>query len=333
MRKRSSGEADQIRSTAVTVGAALAANLVIAAAKAVGGLFTGSPALLSEAAHSVADSINEIFLFASLRRSGRAPDPVHPFGYGKERYFWSLLAAVGIFVTGGCFSFYQGVRAWQQHGGESHTGYLIGLAVLGLALLMEGGSLARALVQARAEHGAGAGLSWIRRAADDPALRTVLAEDSTAVVGVLLAAGGMLAHLATGDPRWEAGASLAIGLLLVFVAYRLGREAEQELIGRAVDPALQAELRATLAAEPEVDLVTELLTMRLGPGSMLVAARLDLEPGLDSEQVEEVCMRIRATMRDRWPGLVQIFLDITDATTQQRRQAHHQDLRPDERHS
>ena len=320
MMKRSSGDTGEVRSTAVTVGVALAANLVIAAAKAVGGVFAGSPALLSEAAHSVADSINEVFLFASLRRSGRGADRVHPFGYGKERYFWSLLAAVGIFVTGGCFSFYQGVRSWRAAGGESHTGYLVGLGVLGFALLAEGGSLVRALVQARAEHGGGGG-GWLRRAAGDPALRTVMAEDSTAVVGVLLAAGGMLAHLATGDPRWEAGASLAIGLLLVFVAYRLGREAEQELIGQAVDPVLQGELRAALEAEPEVDLVTELLTMRLGPGSMLVAARLDLHGGLDSERVEEVCMRIRTKMRDRWPGLVQIFLDITDATAQQRQQA------------
>ena len=158
MRKPSSDEAGQVRSTAVTVGVALAANLVIAAAKAVGGVFAGSPALLSEAAHSVADSINELFLFASLGRSGRAPDRVHPFGYGKERYFWSLLAAVGIFVTGGCFSFYQGVRAWRASGGgESHTGYLVGLAVLGLALLAEGGSLARALLQARAQHGGDGG--------------------------------------------------------------------------------------------------------------------------------------------------------------------------------
>lgn len=309
------------RGTAVTVAVALAANLVIAVAKAAGGVFSGSPALLSEAAHSVADSLNEVFLFASLRRSKRAPDSLHPFGYGKERYFWSLLAAVGIFITGGCFSFYQGVQAWRHGGEESHSGYLVGLAVLGVALAADGGSLARAVFQARVEQRGRGGPAWVRRAAGDPALRTVMAEDSAAVLGVLLAIAGMVLHLATGDRRWEAGASLLIGLMLVLVAYQLGREAQRELIGQAVDPALQSELRAFLDAESEVDTVTDLLTMRLGPDSMLVAARLDLRGGMDSEDVEQVCMRIRRAMQDRWPGLEQIFLDITDAAAHRRHSA------------
>ncbi|WP_236670166.1 cation diffusion facilitator family transporter, partial [Streptomyces antimycoticus] len=135
--------------TAVTVFVALGANLVIALAKAVGGVFAGSPALLSEAAHSVADSLNEVFLLASLKRSKRAPDEQHPFGYGKERYFWALLAAVGIFVMGGCFSVFQGAEALSTGSSEDHTGYLVGLGVLGLALIAEGSSLVRALFQVR----------------------------------------------------------------------------------------------------------------------------------------------------------------------------------------
>jgi divalent metal cation (Fe/Co/Zn/Cd) transporter len=161
----------------------------------------------------------------------------------------------------------------------------------------------------------------VLRAAGDPALRTVLAEDATAVVGVLLAAAGLGLHGLTGDGRWEAGASLCIGLLLVFVAYRLGRQAEHELIGRAVDPELQGELRAFLDREPDVDTVADLLTMQLGPDSTLLAARLDIHAGRDSEEVEEICMRIRKAMRDRWPQLDQIFLDITDASPEQRRRA------------
>lgn len=114
------------RQTRLTVLVALAANLVIAAAKTVGGLISGSPALLSEAAHSVADSLNEIFLLAALRRSRRPADAHHPFGYGKERYFWALLAAAGIFVMGGCFSFYQGLHALRRDDDESPTGYTAG---------------------------------------------------------------------------------------------------------------------------------------------------------------------------------------------------------------
>ncbi|MGY3199999.1 cation diffusion facilitator family transporter [Streptomyces sp. TE5632] len=143
----------------VTVLAALAANLVIAVAKAVGGLAAASPALLSEAAHSAADSLKEVFLLAALRRSRRPPDRRHPFGYGKERYFWSLLAAVGICVMGGgCFSFYQGFEARRGGGATEFGGYVAGPVVLGEALLDEGGSLLRALYQVRGQGGLADGL-------------------------------------------------------------------------------------------------------------------------------------------------------------------------------
>jgi cation diffusion facilitator family transporter len=301
--------------TRVTVLVALAANLVIALAKALGGLFSGSPALLSEAAHSVADSLNEVFLLASLKRSKRAADAAHPFGYGKERYFWSLLAAVGIFVMGGCFSFFQGIEALRSGGSESRTGYEAGLAVLVVALLAEGASLARAIHQVRRQTGGRI------RTADDPTLRTVLAEDGSAVVGVLLAIAGMSLHLATGNVLWEGWASLCIGALLVYVAYRLGAEAREQLIGEAVDPELQRAVRDFLDSQPEVDTVANLLTMRLGLDSTLLAARVDLKGGLDSEEVEEVSGRIKAAVREKWPTIDQVFLDITDASREDRERA------------
>jgi cation diffusion facilitator family transporter len=292
------------RSTRITVLVALAANLVIAVAKAVGGLVAHSPALLSEAAHSVADSLNEVFLLAALRRSRRPPDRRHPFGYGKERFFWSLLAAVGIFVMGGCFSFFQGFEA--LHGGaeEELGGYVAGLVVLGVALLAEGASLLRALHQVRREGGS----SGLR----DPALRTVVAEDGTAVLGVTLALTGMALHMATGQVVYEAAASLAIGALLVYVAYRLGREARDQLIGEAADPESGRRIRAVLDAQPEIDSVEALFTMKTGLDSALVAARIDLVPGLDSERVEEVAVRIKGTISRTVPEAAQIFLDITD---------------------
>lgn len=289
--------------TRLTVLVALAANLVIAVAKAVGGLITGSPALLSEAAHSVADSLNEVFLLASLRRSRKPADEQHPFGYGKERYFWALLAAVGIFVMGGCFSFFQGFEALRSDSHESSSGYLIGLIVLGVALLAEGTSLMRAVLQAR---GSKEGVS-------DPALRTVLAEDATAVLGVILAMVGMALHWITGNVVWEASASLAIGVLLVYIAYRLGADARAQLIGEAVDPELSGRIRSMLEAQPEIDNVASLLTMKLGLDSTLVAARIDLEPGLDSEAVELVSVRIKKSVTGTWPQADHVFLDITEA--------------------
>ncbi|WP_428985990.1 cation diffusion facilitator family transporter [Streptomyces pyxinicus] len=302
-RNKADGKAD--RHTKVTVWVALAANLVIAVAKAAGGVIAGSPALLSEAAHSVADSLNEVFLLAALRRSRRPADRRHPFGYGKERFFWSLLAAVGIFVMGGCFSVWQGIEALREGADEKLSGYVAGLIVLGVALLAEGASLLRALHQVRQQ---GGGLGALR----DPALRTVVAEDGTAVLGVTLAIIGMALHMVTGQVVWEASASMAIGLLLVYVAYRLGRDARDQLIGEAADPELSGRIRSLLRAQPEIDSVEALFTMKLGLDSTLVAARIDLVPGLDSERVEEVSMRIKASLTRTFPEATQVFLDVTD---------------------
>ncbi|MFC0051638.1 cation diffusion facilitator family transporter [Streptomyces actinomycinicus] len=294
------------RHTKVTVLVALVANLVIAVAKAVGGVLAASPALLSEAAHSVADSLNEVFLLAALRRSRRPADTRHPFGYGKERFFWSLLAAVGIFVMGGCFSFFQGFEALRNGAEERFSGYVAGLIVLGVALVAEGASLLRALHQVRRQ---GGGLGALR----DPALRTVVAEDGTAVLGVTLALIGMALHMVTGQVVWEASASLAIGVLLVYVAYRLGSDARDQLIGEAADPELSGRIHALLRAQPEIDSVEALFTMKMGLDSTLVAARIDLVPGLDSERVEEVSVRIKGSLARTFPGADQIFLDVTDS--------------------
>ncbi|WP_338894571.1 cation diffusion facilitator family transporter [Streptomyces sp. TG1A-60] len=298
------GKTREDRRTRVTVLVALGANLVIAVAKTIGGLLAGSPALLSEAAHSVADSMNEVFLLAALRRSRRPADSRHPFGYGKERFFWSLLAAVGIFVMGGCFSFFQAIHALTSGSEESYDGYAAGIAVLGVALLSEGTSLLRALHQVRNQGGA----DGLR----DPALRTVVAEDGTAVLGVTLAIAGMVLHMLTGQVIWEASASFAIGALLVYVAYWLGRDAREQLIGVAADPEPSRQIRALLAAQPEIDSVEALLTMQLGLDSTLVAARVDLVPGLDSEEVEEVAVRIKRSISRAVPEADQIFLDVTE---------------------
>ncbi|USA04244.1 cation diffusion facilitator family transporter [Streptomyces lydicamycinicus] len=328
---RQDGKDAEDARTAVTVFVALGANLVIALAKLAGGLFARSPALLSEAAHSVADSLNELFLLASLKRSTRAPDSRHPFGYGKERYFWSLLAAVGIFVMGGCFSFFQGIEALRSHHSETFTGYAVGLVVLAVALVAEGSSLVRALLQVRGRaRQAGHSMREAVRTADDPALRTVLAEDSTACFGVLVAMAGLGLHMITGEVQWEAWASMIIGALLVFVAYQLAKESRGQIIGEAADPALRRALRTFLEEQPEIDTVTTLLTMRLGTRSTLIAARVDLVGGLDSEEVEEVLVRVKAAVREQWPIADQVFLDVTEATPRDRERARRERRQLDE---
>ncbi|NES16995.1 MULTISPECIES: cation diffusion facilitator family transporter [Micromonospora] len=306
--------------TRTTVLVALAANLVIAVAKAAGGAVSGSPALLSEAAHSVADSLNEVFLLTALRRSRRRADRTHPFGYGKERFFWSLLAAVGIFVTGACFSALQGWQALTS-GHAEREAFPVVYAVLGVAFVAESVSLARALRQLRrTARATGRRLRDQVRDHSDPTVRTVTAEDGTAVVGVVLAAVGVVMHQLTGSAAAEGAASLAIAGLLAFVAYRLGRDTMGLLIGEA-DTRLTDTAHRWLSEQPEIDTVLTVLTMQLGPDEVLLAARVDLADGLDSDGVEAVSGRIKSELSRRLPQLTQIFLDITDATDGDRERA------------
>lgn len=324
-----SGSADegQVRDgeTKVTVWVALGANVLIAVAKLAGGLLAGSPALLSEAAHSVADSLNEVFLLASLKRSRKPADAAHPFGYGKERFFWSLIAAVGIFVTGGCFSFFQGFEAFTSPSEETTTGYVVGLVVLFIALLAEGTSLVRALLQVRGQaREAGRTMRAEVRHSEDPALRTVLAEDSAACLGVVLAMAGMALHMVTGQGWYEGVASLLIGALLVYIAFILGRGAKDQLIGEAADPVLQREILDFLDAQPEIDAVTEVLTMRMSPDSVLLAARIDLAPGVESEHVEDALVRVKRNLAEHCTDVDHVFLDVVDADRADRRRARHE---------
>ncbi|MBO0850037.1 MAG: cation diffusion facilitator family transporter, partial [Pseudonocardia sp.] len=187
----------------VTVLLALAVNVAIAVAKIVAGLLTGSAALLSEAAHSVADCGTEVFLLTAVRRSARPADRRHPFGYGKERYFWSLLAAISIFTAGALFSIYQGVHSLTGHP-EEHRNVLVGYLVLAVSAVLESISLRQAIRQVRAERAKDrlALLPYLR-GSDDPTVKTVLYEDSAALVGLLLAFAGLGLSQLTGSLVWD----------------------------------------------------------------------------------------------------------------------------------
>jgi cation diffusion facilitator family transporter len=294
-----------------TVLAALFANLAIAAAKTVAGLLGGSAAMLAEAAHSFADTMNQVFLLVSLSLGDREPDEDHPFGYGKERFFWALLAAVFIFVSGALFSLWQGVHGLLS-GETVEGGYLLTYAVLVFALVAEGTSWWRAAHQVRSEAAtAGKPVRVYVQQSNDPTVKTVLFEDSAAVAGVLLALVGVGLHQLTGMAFFDAGASILIGVLLAYIAYRLGRDTKGLLIGEAARPEQREALHRTILAHPEVEAVLELLTMHLGPTSLLVAVRLDLRDGLSSQQVEAVSTRIEAELAEVVPEVTQVFLDPT----------------------
>src|SRR4051794_3876784 len=207
----------------LTVLLALGANASVAVAKALAGVLTGSAALLAEAAHSVADCATELLLLAALHRSSRPADTAHPFGYGKERYFWSLLAAVSIFASGSMFALYEGVSTLFGHG-EAQSTSILSYIVLAVAFLLEGTSWVQAVRQTRQESRAENRSFWAYlRLIDDPTPKTVLFEDSAALVGLLVAFAGIGLHQITGSEVWDGVASIVIGVLLAFVAYLLGR--------------------------------------------------------------------------------------------------------------
>src|SRR4051812_29338345 len=296
--------------TRATVLVALLANLAVGVAKAAGGLVSGSSALMSEAAHSVADTLNEIFLMLSLSRSARPADRDHPFGYGKERFFWSLLAAVGIFVSGAGFSAYQGISALRSDHAETGTQeFVVVYAVLAVSLLLEGISLRKAVVQVRHEATAARRrpLAYVRRS-PDPTVKTVASEDTVAVVGVFVALGGTVLHQVTGQEVWDGAASLVIAALLAYVAFLLGRDTKSLLIGEAADPAVRLTAFDVLDNRPEVVAVKQMLTMQLGPQSVLAAARVQFVDALPAQRLAEVCDEIEQEMRRRMPDLQQVFL-------------------------
>jgi cation diffusion facilitator family transporter len=306
-----------------TVLLALAMNGLIAVAKGVAGFISGSGALLSEAAHSVADTMNQCFLLTALKRSARPADDQHPFGYGKERFFWSLIAAVGIFVAGAMFSFFQGYHALTSHEKESPLGFYASYAVLGFALIAESASLAKAVRQTRREaREARHGLLEHVRISDDPTVKTVFSEDTAAVIGILIAFAGIALYQVTHNRLFDAIASFLIGALLACVAYGLARDNKDLLVGEAAEPRLRRQIEEVLASYPEISQVVQVLTMRIGTAKMLVAARLDLASHLNSDQVEEVSTRIDNELQRRWPEIDQVFLDATTADSRKSRHAH-----------
>lgn len=302
------------RSTS-TVLLAGGVNLLIAVAKLVAGLVSGSSAMLAEAAHSVGDTLNQGLLMTALHRSRKPADEDHPFGYGMERYFWSLLAAVGIFVLGAGFAVYEGVSTLL--GGGTPGSPTLAFVVLGISFVFEGTSFVKAVLQLRHEtRGRPDALGYLTTEAD-PALRAVFWEDGVALLGLLLAAAGIGLDQLTGGRTWDGVASLAIGALLVVVAYGLGRQNQQYLIGRSVPADMREDLTEAINEAEGVDAVLELLTMRLAPDQVLVAARVDLADHLSPEDIERAADQVDTMVREQFPDVRHVFLDPTPDETEE----------------
>jgi cation diffusion facilitator family transporter len=305
----SSGSGSGSESTATVVVAGLA-NLGIAIAKLVGGLISHSSAMMSEAAHSLADTITEVLLFVALKRGGRAPDARHPVGYGRETYFWALLACLATFTLGAGFSFYQGVETILE--GEEQGSPTVAYVVLAVSFLLEGASWLKAVRQVRGEARRW-GTTWRRYLAEtsDTTVKAVTFEDSAALVGLVLAALGLFLEQVTGDPVWDGVAAILIGLLLLLVAGSLARANVSLLIGRSAPPRMQDELRAEIAALPQVEGVPVLLTSVIGPGQLAVIAEVDFADTATVADVERASDEAERRLVARHGGVRFVFLDPT----------------------
>jgi cation diffusion facilitator family transporter len=273
-----------------TVLVAFGVNVLIAVAKSGAAVVTGSASLVAEAAHSWADAGNEIFLLIADRRSHRPADRAHPFGHGREAYVWSLFAAVGLFVVGAAVSVTHGVQELMHPQPAENFG--IGYIVLAISFVLEAVSFSQSIRQAKPE-----AESFQRdliehiMATSDPTLRAVFAEDSAALIGLVIAAAGLGLHQLTGSPVPDAAGSILIGLLLAVVAVILINRNRRFIVGQEADPRVRKAAIQALLNEPEVARVTYLRLEIVGPRTVFVVGDVDLT-GDDTES--HLAVRLRA---------------------------------------
>jgi cation diffusion facilitator family transporter len=290
-----------------SVMAALAANLTIAVAKGTAAVLTGSPALLAETLHTTADAGNEIFLWVAIRRSRRPADASHPFGYGPERYYWALLAAIGMFVVGGAVSIWDGIRAL-FHPPELEA-FWVGVVVLLIALLLDSASRTVAVRQLRRQAAKrGVSLRELTRESPDPTVLTVYYEDTVDVLGAALALVALVLHRVTGSALPDALASIVIGAMLCYLAARLTRRNRQLLANQSVPERYVQRLADRLERNDDIDAVTRLEAVYLGPGEVLVAADVRMADGLAGADVAVALERARAEVAREVPAVARLYL-------------------------
>ena len=279
----------------VTVLVALGANFLVAVAKSVAAVITASASLVAEAAHSWADTGNEIFLIVADRRSRKAADPRHPLGYGREAYVWSLFAALGLFVAGAAVSIWHGVQELIHP--EAASDYVVGYIVLAVAFVLEGISFLQSMRQANAEAERYDRelLEHVLRTSD-PTLRAVFAEDAAALIGLVIAAAGLGLHQATGSPAPDSIGSILVGCVLAVVAVVLIRRNVGFLVGEEVTPEVRAAALRALLALPEVARVTYLRLEFVGPRKVYLVGDVDLIGDRAEHLVAERLRALEATI-------------------------------------
>jgi cation diffusion facilitator family transporter len=289
-----------------SVLAALTANAVIAVTKLIAAAVSGSTAMLAEGIHSVADTGNQLLLLLGLRRSKRPPDEEHPFGHGMERFFWTFVVALTLFSVGGLVSVTRGVSGLRHQ--EETPGLWLGLIVLLVAAVFEGSALRIALKTFNRDRGRRSFYAGLRRA-KDPETLTVVFEDTAALTGIATAIAGLVLAHVFDDSRWDAGAAIVIGLLLMVVAFALARESRDLLLGESAAPERRRAIREAVEAHDDVDEIRDLLTMHVGPEEILVNIEIAFRDGLDTDGVEDAIRAVEAAVMEAVPQVGRIFVE------------------------
>jgi len=294
----------------VVVAAALAANLLIAVAKFVAALFTRSSAMLAEGFHSLADTVNQVFLLLGIKLSARPADGKHPFGYAQERYFWAFIVAISIFTVGAAFSCYEGVHKIIHHDdpGQALKHPLWAVGVLVVGIFLEGTSWVIALRQFLRDKGDRTTLQVLRDTRD-PVLITVLFEDSAAMFGLVTALAGLGAAWATGNMLYDGIASVVVGLVLAGVAFFLARETKDLLLGESVPEHERQRIEELVTDFDEVSTLVAHRTMHLGPREVLAVLKVEFRDGMETGQIEATIDRIEGRLRGELPQLTRIWIE------------------------
>lgn len=293
------------RGSRFVVYVALAGNLGIAVAKFVAASITGSSAMLSEGVHSLVDTVNELLLLHGLRRAARPPTPTHPFGYGRELYFWSFIVALLVFAMGAGISLYEGIVHLRHP--EPARNHGVAYAVLGISLLFEGTSWWVALREFRHRKGR-LGYFAAFRQSKDPSTFTVLLEDSAALLGLLIALAGLLGAQWLDMPELDGIASIGIAAVLAVTAFLLARETKGLLIGEPAHPHVAESLLALSGRDPDVRAANGVLTMQMGPNQVVAALSAEFEDNRTTPQIEACVGRIEAAARREHPELTALFI-------------------------
>jgi len=289
---------------------AFLANFGIALAKSWGAWFTGSGSMLAEAIHSYADSGNQVLLYLGLVQSRRPPDAEHPLGYGKLSFFWSFIVAIILFSLGGLFSIYEGVHKLQSP--EPLNQVWVGLAILGVAIVLEGASLMGCLGEIRKLRHNRSLREWLRTTRNAE-LVVVLGEDIAALIGLVLAFGFLSWADYSGDSRFDAYGSICIGIVLIVVSIFVALRIKELLIGRSAEPRLREQIDRIIEADPDIEELLNTITIQMGPKVML-AAKIRMRSGLTIDEAVEHINELERTLKRTLPELGWCFVepDSTD---------------------